>query len=228
MGNWSTRAAAIAELRTQLQDEDQPQRYTDAELGKGLDEALAELSALRPILTTVETILDTTLVVRLDNQIGLSTFGGIAWILEVTDSAAPAPVEGYYLYEQSGQHKVALPQKEAGDRLAIGVRGGYGFALSATVGGSSASADTNIPAEWREKVIQGAQGYVLELYGAREVGRRNVAPAMAQQTARAATVKLREFRQWIAALPFGGAGRQVVEWGLAAVDARRGDHRGFD
>ncbi len=219
---WTTRTQGIGELRTQMQDPvGAGQRYGDAELGSALDEAVAELSAARPILTVVSAVVDSTLAVRLDTQIGLAGFGGVVSVVRVSDAAAPVPVAGWQYFETGGQHKVALPATlVTGDRVEITVRGGYGFALSGTVGGVAVAADTNIPVEWREKVLQGAQGYVLELYGAREVGRVNVSPAMQQQTARAAQVKLRDFRQWLQSLPFADAMRQVVTWGLDGVDGR--------
>ena len=148
--------------------------------------------------------------------------------MEVPASGSPA-VHGWQYYEAAGEHKVQLPAMLAtGDEVEIRVRGGYGFSITATLGGASVMIDTNIPIEWREKVVQGAQGYVLELYGAREVGRSNIAPAVAQQTARAAAVKLRDFRQWLAALPYADEMRAFVAWGLQAVDERTSDHRGFD
>ncbi len=227
---WTTRTQGIAELRTQMQDPaGAGQRYGDAELGSALDEAVAELSAARPILSVVSAVVDSSLVVRLDGQIGLAGFGGVVSVVRVTGTAASVPVTSWQYFEAGGQHKVALPATLAsGDTVEITVRGGYGFALSSTIGGALVAAETNIPVEWREKVLQGAQGYVLELYGAREVGRVNVSPAMQQQTARAAQVKLRDFRQWLQSLPFADQEHQVVEWGLSAVDERTSAHRGFD
>ena len=228
MSGWSTRARALAALRTQIQDDGGTQRYSDAELGAGLDEALAELNQTRPILQTLSAAVGSDRVVRLDSGIVVGTFGGVVSVIN-TMVEPHTPIYGWYYFEAGGQHKILLPPDVAiGTVVDVHVRAGYGFAFMATINGSHVSIDTNIPVEWREKVIEGAQGYVLELYGAREVGRTNVAPAMMQQTARAAAVKLRDFRQWLAALPFADAGRQVVTWGLAAVDARTSDHRGFD
>ena len=228
MSNWSTKAQAIVELRTQMQDDGEHQRYTDSELVKALDEAISELSAARPIVKTIEATLGSSLAVRLDNQIGAMVFGKVVSVLDVTDAGDQVAVHGWQYYETGGQHWLLLPDNASGDVVEIQVRGGYGFGIAITVGGSAVTVDCNIPYEWREKVVQGAQGYVLELYGAREVGRTNVAPAVAQQTARAASVKLRDYRQWITSLPYADEGSQFVTWGLSAADSSDGVHRGFD
>ena len=212
---WTTRTDAIAALRTQLQDAaGLDQRYSDAELESALHEAIAELGTARPILVTVEATLEATLLLRLDEQIGLALFGGVVSVVNVTDGTRPVAVSGWQYFEAAGQHMLLLPGMASGDRVAVTVRGGYGFGIAATIGGAPVTADTNIPAEWREQVLSGAQGYALELYGAREVGRVNVSPAMQQQTARAAQVKLRDYRHWLQSLPFADPMRQVVRWGI--------------
>ena len=226
---WSTRAGAGAALRTQMQDDAAPQRYTDAELGIAFDQAVAELSKARPILTTLLATVPANRLLRLDDQIGASLFGAVVYVRDVTTAGQEVMVTGWQYYEQGGAHNVLLPaEMTVGNRVEICVRGGFGFGIVVTMGGANVTVDTNIPAEWRELLIDGAEGYALQLYGKREVGRTNVAPAVAQQTARAAAVILREFKQALDALPFAEPMRQVVTWGLAAVDTRQDAHRGFE
>ena len=224
---WSTRAAAVAELRTQMQDDAAPQRYTDAELGIAFDQAVAELGKARPILTTLLSTMPADRLIRLDDQVGASLFGAVVYVRDVTTAGQEVMVTGWQYYEQGSAHNVLLPAAVAvGNRVEICVRGGFGFGIVVTIGGN-VTIDTNIPAEWRELLIDGAEGYALQLYGKREVGRTNVAPAVAQQTARAATVILREFKQALDALPYAEPMRQVVTWGLTDVDTKQDVHRGF-
>jgi hypothetical protein len=196
---WSTRTQAIAALRVQVQDEGATQRYTDAELGRALDEAIAELSMARPILILIQATLDAGRTVRLVDTTDGGTLPYLPWMY----------------WEQAGQQVVAMPSLPVGSTVAIGVRGGYGFTLPTL---DSGTLDTNIPPAWREAVIAGAQGFALDLYGAREVGRTNIAPAVAQQTARAASVKLRDYRQWLRTLPVSAPQHHEVAWGLSGAD----------
>ena len=221
---WSTYLEAVAELRTQLQDDGTTPRYADAELGKALAMAVAELGGARPLLILVHQTVGQTRMLRLDDKIGAAVFGSVVSVLDLTDLAMPRPIVTWQYYEQAGQHMIFLPTLDVGTNVAITVRGGYGWGLVLPDAGTL---DTNIPMDWRSALIGGAQGYALELYGAREIGRTNVSPAMAQQTARAAAVKLRDFRQWLAALPYADTMHQFVTWGLDTVDSRTGDHRGF-
>jgi hypothetical protein len=168
-------------------------------------------------------------LIRLDDQIGASLFGAVVYVRDVTTAGQEVMVTGWQYYEQGSAHNLVLPMAVAvGNRVEICVRGGFGFGIVVTIGGANVTVDTNIPAEWRELLIDGAEGYALQLYGKREVGRTNVAPAVAQQTARAAAVILREFKQALDALPYAESMRQVVTWGLAAVDTRQDAHRGFE
>lgn len=224
---WSTRTAAIAELRVQMQDAASPQRYTDAELGAGLDSAVEALSALRPFILVVNAVVPSDRIVRLDNLVTGVVYKSLVSIVNIS-SVPPEVVVSSSYFEASAQHKLLLAAAvPVGDTVALTIRGGYGFAVAFVSGSTSGVADTNIPPEWRDRLLQGAEGYVLDLYGAREVGRSNVAPAVQQQTARAAQLKLRDFAQWLNALPYRDAGRQVVEWGLATVDEGAAAHRGF-
>ena len=222
---WATHTEAVAALRTLLQDDGTAQRYTDAELAVALRKAVADLSAVRPVLVLVQTVVDSPRMVRLDDKLGATVFGSIVSVLDMTDVSRPRPVFSWQYYEASGQHRVSLPNVDIGTSVAITVRGGYGFGI---VLPDATTLDTNVPVGWRESLTAGAQGYALELYGAREVGRTNVAPAMAQQTARAAVVKLREFRQWLTVLPQAYQEHEQANWGLRDVDQRGGVHRGFD
>lgn len=229
---WSTRTTAITELRVQMQDSDVPQRYTDAELGVAVDQAIELVSLARPFLFMVEATVPSDWIIRLDNLITGATYRDLISVFNITDEddgTLRSTVEGWSTFELTSQHKVILPSSvTVGDSIELTIRGGYGFSVAFTSGTTSGTADTNIPPEWRDRILSGAEGYVLDLYGARGVGRTNVSPAMQQQSARAAQVKLRDFAQWITALPFRHAGRQFVEWGLTAINARDSGHRGFD
>ncbi len=226
---WSTRTVALAALRTQMQDDGAPQRYSDAELGIALDQAVAALSEARPLVATVLVTVPANHAVRLDTELTAALFGSIVLVRDVTAANAIESVAGWSYYEAQGGHYVLLPSSlPAGNTVEVVVRGGYGFDLSATIGGAATAIDTNVPVEWRELLLDGAEGFALELYGKREVGRTNVPPAVAQQTARAAAVLLRDFRQRLLALPFADVQRQIVAWNLQAVDGRTSAHRGFD
>ena len=225
---WSTRVAAIAALRTQMQDATAPQRYTDTELGMAVDQAVEQLSLARPFVFVVRATVPADWLIRLDSLISGAVYRDLVGVVDTAEEPYVV-VEGWSTFELAAEHKVILPPSVAvGNTVELTIRGGYGFGVPFVSGATSGTADTNIPPEWRERVLSGAEGYVLDLYGARSVGRTNVSPAMQQQSARAAQVKLREFNQWIAALPFRHAGRQLVAWGLQAVDERTSDHRGFD
>ena len=181
---WSTRTAAIAALRTQMQDDATPQRSTDAELGIAFDQALAELGKARPILTTIIATVPTNRLIRLDDQIGASLFGSVVYVRDVTIPGEEMAIGGWQYYEASGGHYRLLPPGlTAGDVVEVCVRGVYGFGVVVSVGGSPVVIDSNIPSEWRELLLGSAEGYTLELFGKREVGRSNVAPAVAQQSA---------------------------------------------
>ena len=226
---WSTRVAAILELRTQMQDTGADQRYTDAELGAAVDAAIEDVSGARPFVVQAEVAVPADWLIRVDELITGALYRdvvAVVWIVAADESYSI--VEGYTTFEEGGEHWLIVPPSvTVGGTLVITLRGGYGFVVPYVSGASFGTADTNIPPEWRGHILTGAEGYALDLYGAREVGRFNVSPAMQQQTARAAQVKLRDFHQWIAALPFRHAGRQVIEWGLSAVDGRSDEHRGF-
>lgn len=229
---WSTRAAALIDLRVQMQDAAAPQRYTDAELGAGFDQAVEQLSLARPFVFIVEATVPADRIIRLDTLITGAVYRELVGVFDSTNEASGtvrSAVEGWSTFEQTAQHKVILPATvTVGDTVELQIRGGYGFSVAFTSGATSGTADTNIPPEWRDRILSGAEGYVLDLYGARGVGRTNVSPAMQQQSARAAQVKLRDFGQWITALPYRHAGRQVVAWGLTSADQRTSEHRGFD
>lgn len=229
---WSTRTAAITDLRVQMQDSTAPQRYTDAELGVGIDQAVEQLSLARPFVFTPSATVPADRIIRLDTLITGAVYRELVGVFNITNEASGTlreALEGWSTFELTSQHKVILPSTvTVGNTVELSIRGGFGFSVPFTSGATSGTADTNIPPEWRDRILSGAEGYVLDLYGARGVGRTNVAPAVQQQTARAAQVKLRDFAQWIAALPFRHAGRQVVEWGLSAVNERESEHRGFD
>src|SRR5687768_10843438 len=47
--SWATRNGALAALRTRMQDDGSPQRYTEIEVGIALDHAVEELSSARPL-----------------------------------------------------------------------------------------------------------------------------------------------------------------------------------
>lgn len=207
---WSTRSGAIAALRTRMQDDAAPFRFSDAELELALDQAVDDLSAARPLMQTVSATAPAGGPLRIDDLLSGVTFGALLAVLDLR-SGAEAPVYGWSYYEAGGQHYVLLPAIGlSGALLALQVRGGYGFALDVL----GMTVDTNIPREWRGLVLQGAEAHALELYGKREVGRTNVPPAVAQQTARAAQTLLRAFRQGLQALPQVEAMRHLVVWGL--------------
>jgi hypothetical protein len=108
---WSTRTAAIAALRTQMQDDTVPQRSTDAELGIAFDQALAELGKARPILTTLTATVPANRLIRLDDQIGASLFGLVVYVRDVTTAGAEAMVSGWQYYEASGAHNLLPPAR---------------------------------------------------------------------------------------------------------------------
>ena len=221
---WSTRAAAIAALRTRMQDEDVPRRYTETELGIAVDQAVAEIGRANPILATVDATVPPDRLIRLDGAIGAATFGAVVYARDITQRGAESMVIGWQYYERDGAHHIIIPAAiPVGGRVEVVVHGGYGFAIATALGGATVVIDTNIPAEWRELTLDGAEGFLLELYGKREIGRANVPAAMAQQSARAAAVKLRDFRQALANLPPREPRREIVTWGLADIDAA-----GFD
>ena len=217
---WSTRAGAIAALRSQLQDSASPQRYTDTELGVALDQAVDELSRVRPIMIAVTTTVPADRVIRLDTLITAAVFRNLLSVVNTT-LEPDTVIEDWYSFEEGGQHKVLLLSNvPVGDTVALQIQAGYGFALAYASGSTTGTLDTNIPGMWRDRVLQGAEAFALDLYGAREVGRANIAPAVAQQTARVAQVKRREFDDWLRSLPFVKAASQTVVWGLSDVEFR--------
>ena len=227
---WSTRKAAILELRTQMQDTGADQRYTDTELGAAVDAAVEDVSGARPFLFQPEVAVPADWLIRVDELITGGLYRDVVAVVWIVSADEPyTVVEDWSTFEEASEHYLIVPSSVmVGETLVVTIRAGYGFSVPYVAGASSGTADTNIPPEWRGHILQGAEGYALDIYGAREVGRFNVSPAMQQQTARAAQLKLRDFHQWLAALPYRHAGRQVVAWGLTAVDTRTSDHRGFD
>src|ERR687885_1700431 len=148
---WSTRTAAVAARRTQMQDDAVPQRSTDAELGIAFDQALAELGKARPILTTLTATVPANRLIRLDDQIGAALFGSVVYVRDVTTAGTEAMVSGWQYYEASGAHNLLLPASLAvGNTVEVCVRAIYGFGIVVAVGGSPVTIDSNIPAEWRE------------------------------------------------------------------------------
>ena len=212
---WSTRAGAVGALRTRMQDDAAPYRYSETELGLALDQAIDDLSAARPLMQTVHATTPADGKVRIDNLLSGVTFGALLAVID-TRGDMGTPLYGWSYYEAGGQHYALLPSAVAvGTPLALQVRGGYGFGFDVL----GTLVDTNIPREWRGLVLQGAEAHALMLYGKREIRRANVAPAMAQQTARAAQLLLRDFRQGLHSLPQVEAMRHLVVWGLATADA---------
>jgi hypothetical protein len=190
-------------------------RYTDTELGIAFDRALQVLGEARPVLTTLLASVPASRSIRLDTLLAGCLFGSIVLVRDVTAESAAETVVGWSYYEAGGEHYLLLPWSLAvGATVEILVRGGYGFGLNVILGGVPATIDNNVPVEWRELLLDGAEGFALELYGQREVGRANIPPAVAQQNARAAAVKLRDFRQALAHLPFADAQRAIVTWSL--------------
>src|ERR671932_1405721 len=117
---WSTRTAAVAALRTQMQDDTAPQRYTDAELSVAFDQALAELGKARPILTTLPATVPANRLIRLDDQIGASLFGSVVYVRDVTTAGQEGMVSGWQNYEYAGAHNLLLPAALAvGNRVEV-------------------------------------------------------------------------------------------------------------
>src|SRR5687768_5992379 len=109
---WSTRVAAIADLRVQMQDSASPQRYTDAELGAGVDQAIEQLSLARPFVFVVEADVPGDWIIRLDNRITGATYRDLVSVFNITDEddgETREAVEGWSTFELSSQHKVIIP-----------------------------------------------------------------------------------------------------------------------